>query len=208
MKRTIFAGAVVLVVLIAAGPAHAACHSASFDPSTYQVREGAGTVELTVENPGPRPDDRTVDYETVNGTARAGSDYVAKSGTLSFTLTDTRKTISIAITNDSAVEGAETFQVRLRARDGSCITDLGGPATVTIADEDRAPEPTQTASPTSPSPTTTSPSPTAPGTATATPAAPDEDDGGLGGGAVAGIVGGAVAVGGAATYFIRRRLLS
>lgn len=213
MKRW---GIVVLTAAAALGvwaPAYAACHSASFDPATYQVRERDGRVRITVNNPGGAPGDRRVDYETVDGTANAGSDYTARSGTLAFTITDRTETIDIPIMNDSSVEGAETFQVRLKARSGSCIQSLGGPATVTIADDDQsATQPPQTQSPTgtptttSPTPTSTSPSPTV-GTSSPTASSPD-DEGGLGGGAIAGIVAGTVAVGGLAAYFIRRRLLS
>lgn len=213
MKRWAIVAVTVVTALFVWVPAYAACHSASFDPAAYQVRERDGRVRITVENPGAAPGDRRVDYETVDGSAKAGSDYTARSGTLAFTITDRTETIEIPITNDSSVEGAETFQVRLKARNGSCIQSLGDPATVTISDDDQAATqppatqpPTGTPGTNSPTPTSTSPSPTV-GTSSPTPSPPD-DGGGLGGGAVAGIVGGVVAVGGVAAFIIRRRLLS
>jgi hypothetical protein len=53
-------------------------------------------------------------YRTVNGTATtAGSDYVAKSGTLTFAPGVTTKTITIEVKGDSKREGAETFYLDL-----------------------------------------------------------------------------------------------
>jgi Calx-beta domain-containing protein len=124
-----------------AGPAWASCHTAFFDPTTYEVAEGAGHVVLTVQNPGPAPNERTVDYATAGGTARPGTDFEARSGTLTFSPTATTKTITVEIANDTVHEGTEAFTVGLTAREGSCIQDLtqGKTATVTIADNDAAP---------------------------------------------------------------------
>lgn len=56
----------------------------------------------------------SVDYATADGTANAGADYVAKSGRLTFTnggaLT---QTVSVTINHDIAVEGDETFALKL-----------------------------------------------------------------------------------------------
>ena len=64
----------------------------------------------------------TVDYETSDGSAEAGADYSAASGTLSFSAGATRKTISVAISNDSVSENDETFTVTLSNASGG---DLG-----------------------------------------------------------------------------------
>ena len=49
----------------------------------------------------------TVQYATMNGTATAGSDYTAGSGTLSFAPGQTTKTIAVAIKSDSLTEHRE-----------------------------------------------------------------------------------------------------
>jgi hypothetical protein len=210
--RTRIVVAAAAAVALLPGPAVTACHQAFFDPARYQVVERGGRVTITVRNPGPLPRNRTVDYETVNGTARAGRDFVAASGTLSFSPGDTSKSFDVMIIDDRVHEPTEAFQVRLRPRQGSCISDLGSPATVTIADDDPAPSPTSTGSspsptavPTSPSPspTPTSPSPSPSPTGTGL-AAPPEEGGGLPAGAVGGIAGGAVVLGGVAAYLVRR----
>ena len=50
----------------------------------------------------------TVNYATSNGTATAGADYTATSGTLTFTPTQTTKTFNVAVLADSLNEADET----------------------------------------------------------------------------------------------------
>ena len=63
----------------------------------------------------------TVNYATANGTATAGSDYVAKSGTLSFPAGTTTQTIAVVVNGDAAVEPDETFTVNLTGASGATI---------------------------------------------------------------------------------------
>jgi uncharacterized protein YhjY with autotransporter beta-barrel domain len=55
----------------------------------------------------------SVDFATADGTALAGEDYVAESGTLVFGPTEFDKQISIVITGDNEPEGNEDFTVNL-----------------------------------------------------------------------------------------------
>lgn len=55
----------------------------------------------------------TVDYATADGSAQAGSDYVAASGTLTFDAGENKKTIAVTINGDAAYEQGETFTVNL-----------------------------------------------------------------------------------------------
>jgi len=55
----------------------------------------------------------TVSYRTANGTASAGNDYVAKSGSLVFTPGQTTKTITIGVKGDKKREPCEYFYVDL-----------------------------------------------------------------------------------------------
>ncbi|MCA9919391.1 MAG: hypothetical protein KC445_15635, partial [Anaerolineales bacterium] len=76
----------------------------------------------------------TVNYATANGTAVSGSDYIAKSGTLTFTPGQTQKTINISIKGDVAFEGAETVKVNLT--NGVNVTILDGQGIGTINNND------------------------------------------------------------------------
>lgn len=55
----------------------------------------------------------TVNYATANGTATAGSDYLAKSGSVTFLPGETIKTITIVVNGDRTRESNETFFVDL-----------------------------------------------------------------------------------------------
>jgi Calx-beta domain/FG-GAP-like repeat len=81
----------------------------------------------------------TVNYSTVNGTALAGSDYGSQTGTLSFGVGESEKTITIAITDDALVEATETFSVVLSAPSNATL--LTSSAVGTIADNDVTPLP-------------------------------------------------------------------
>ena len=58
-----------------------------------------------------------VDYATVAGTATAGSDFTARSGTLTFAAntTDLSQTFDVPVIDDPQVEGSETFTATLSA---------------------------------------------------------------------------------------------
>ena len=111
--------------------------------------EGDATTSYTVSlSPsGVTPtSDLTVSYATANGTATAGSDYTAKSGTLTFTNAAAgSQTFTVQTTEDTIDEGTgETFTVTISSPSGG-----GGPApslgtslksvTTTITDDDAAP---------------------------------------------------------------------
>jgi hypothetical protein len=52
----------------------------------------------------------TVDYSTADGTAVAGRDYVATSGTLTFAPAETVKTILIPTLDDGGADPTKGFQ--------------------------------------------------------------------------------------------------
>lgn len=72
----------------------------------------------------------TVNYATAAGTATAGSDYVATSGTLTFPSGTTARTISVSITPDSVTESNETFTVVLSNPINATISDGSGLGTI------------------------------------------------------------------------------
>ena len=80
------------------------------------------TVSLTEASAGPV----TVDFSTRNGTAEAGSDYVATSGTLTFAPGDLTKQITVLVNGDTLQEEIETFFVDLTNASGAVIGDAEG----------------------------------------------------------------------------------
>ena len=97
------------------------------------VNETAGTANFTVTHTGTAASGPfTVDFQTVDGTALAGSDYTNTIGTLSFngTVGDS-EIISVPITNDSAVETDETFTIQFTGSSDGTV-DISDTATGTI----------------------------------------------------------------------------
>jgi hypothetical protein len=72
----------------------------------------------------------TVQYATANGTATAGSDYQARSGTLSIPAGQTTGTITVLIIGDRLPEPNETFFVNLSGATNATIADGQGIGTV------------------------------------------------------------------------------
>ncbi len=79
--------------------------------------------------------------------ATAGADYTAASGTLTFAAGETRKTITVSISDDVNRERDEIFKVGLSsATGGATIASSGSEATILIKDDDPWPKATITAS--------------------------------------------------------------
>lgn len=92
-------------------------------------------VSIPVFLTAPSSSTVTVHYTTANGTALAGQDYVAQSGTLTFAPGVTQQNILVEVIGDSVVEGNETFTVTLSdPSEGASILD--GSATGTIVNDD------------------------------------------------------------------------
>src|SRR4029077_13507830 len=72
----------------------------------------------------------TVNYSTANGTATAGSDYQATSGTLTFAPGETSKTVTVQVIGDRLAEANETFFVNLSSPTNAVITDGQGVGTI------------------------------------------------------------------------------
>ncbi len=104
--------------------------------ANVSVTEGTGgtttaTVTVTLTSTASPV---TVDWTTADGTALAGQDYAAASGTLSFAAGETSKTIEIDITNDALWEANESFRITLSNAAGAPIVD--GTGSVTINNDD------------------------------------------------------------------------
>ncbi|PHR54855.1 MAG: hypothetical protein COA47_14920, partial [Robiginitomaculum sp.] len=98
----------------------------SFAINDVSIIEG-GTLTFTVTKTGSTTQSYNVNYATANGTALAGSDYTAKSGTLSFSTAQTSQTISVVTTQDTTIEPDETVYINLSgATSGAAISKSQG----------------------------------------------------------------------------------
>ena len=104
--------------------------------SNITVSEGVGTADVDILISSASTSVVTVTYETFNGTAVAGSDYVQTSGTITFAINDTApKEINIPIIDDTSTEGTQSFVFQLT---GAVSATLGTPsvASININDND------------------------------------------------------------------------
>ena len=99
--------------------------------TTYDVTEGA-VINILVTRSGGSSGVASVDYATSDGTAVAGTDYPATSGTLTFADgISGNQTISILITDDTTAEVAEAFTLTLSNASGATL-GANSSATVNI----------------------------------------------------------------------------
>ncbi|HUQ89813.1 MAG TPA: Calx-beta domain-containing protein [Vicinamibacterales bacterium] len=82
----------------------------------------------------------TVNYATADGTATtANNDYVAASGTLTFSPSVATQTIAVTVNGDTTIEPSETFVVNLSGATNATIGDAQGIATITTDDAPAGP---------------------------------------------------------------------
>jgi hypothetical protein len=115
----------------APGPAHL-----QFEFDTYITLEDCSSIDIAVIRTGDTSGALTVDYATSDGTAKQKGDYGINLGTLTFAPGDTRKTITLLISEDAFNEGDENFNLNLFNLAGAATLDEPSRATIVIVDDD------------------------------------------------------------------------
>ena len=106
-----------------------------------RVREAANaTVDFAVTLSRAAGAAVTVDYATSDGTATAGADYRAATGTLTFVSGETAKTVSVAVIEDDHDEGEETLTLTLSNASGGNAWLKDATATGAIENTDAMPQ--------------------------------------------------------------------
>lgn len=106
-----------------------------FSANAYTVDESGSGASITVTLDQPAVVNVSVQFATSDGTATAGSDYTAISGTLTITAGLTSATFSVPLLDDSHFEAAETLHLVLSAPTNATL-GIPAQATVTIHDND------------------------------------------------------------------------
>jgi len=140
----------------------------TLDKST--VNETDGNIQINVIRTGQKNRTLVLDYDTADGTAVNGKEYVGSSGVLKFIVGVDSQVISLHLNDDHVNNSNEYFYLNMRSPDNT----TRGPDRqykITILDNDPVPIPTPTPTPTAtPSPTPTpSPKPLPSPTPTITP---------------------------------------
>ncbi|WP_172435849.1 Calx-beta domain-containing protein [Sediminicola luteus] len=109
----------------------------AFDTTSLEVNEAAGTISLDVVLTGNVDGGFSVDFATANGSAEAGNDYSANTGSLSFNGVDGEvQTFTVQITDDALIENSEDFFVNLSNLTTTLIGINTPQASVSILDND------------------------------------------------------------------------
>jgi hypothetical protein len=107
-----------------------------FSVSTMSVSENVGAATLAVVRTGDIDAVVSVNYETVNGSAFAGSDYTQTSGALTIAAGQSTATIDVPINNDATAEGTESFTAKLTSPSSNCALGAKPTDVVTIRDDE------------------------------------------------------------------------
>jgi len=105
--------------------------------SVLEGSTGSKLMSFKATLSAPAKEAAMVSYASADGSARAGSDYTAVSGTLKFAVGETSKVFTVAVLGDLLAEGNETFSVRLTGASGAKLGDAVS-ATATIVNDDAA----------------------------------------------------------------------
>jgi hypothetical protein len=104
------------------------------DVTVGEGQSGTTSALFTVSLSAASGQTVTVGFATANGTAAAGSDYQATSGTLTFSPGQTARTITVLVNGDATSEPDETFTVNLSGAVNATIADGQGSGTITNDD--------------------------------------------------------------------------
>lgn len=104
--------------------------------ATTAVAEDAGVATLTLTRVGGSDATVIVSFATSDGTARAGIDYVATTGTVTFGSGETTKMVTVPLRDNGRIDGNRTFTFTITNASGGAVLGVPLSATVTITDND------------------------------------------------------------------------
>jgi hypothetical protein len=107
-----------------------------FSAPTFTGSEGSGKATITVTRVNGSDGEVTVRYATANRTARAGLDFTADAGVLTFEDGQTSQTIDIEVVDDGTFEPAELFTLKLSSPIGKARLGVPRTALITIDSDD------------------------------------------------------------------------
>ena len=100
-----------------------------------RVSEAPGaTLDFAVTLSGPAPGPVTVDYRTADANAKAGEDYTARQGALTFRPGETSKTVRVTVLDDAHDEGDEKMVLVLYRASGAIRDDYLAVGTIKNTD--------------------------------------------------------------------------
>ena len=105
-----------------------------FSQPTFTGAETSGKATITVERVNGSQGTVTVNYATSDGSAQAGVQYQAASGTLTFGPNETTKTFNITLLQDGIIDGTTTVNLNLSSPTGGATLGDQPAAVLDITD--------------------------------------------------------------------------
>jgi hypothetical protein len=117
-----------------AAPASMPNVSISAPPSNVPQMENNGKITFTVSLDHAATQAVTVNYATADGTAKAASDYLTTTGSLTFQPGETSKTFDVLLRNDTVAERVEGFTAQITSATNAVIKTATADAHITDDD--------------------------------------------------------------------------
>jgi hypothetical protein len=111
----------------------------ALDKSAYEILESEGQLSIVVRRSGGSDGVVSVPYSTTQGSAHAGTDFAAASGTLSFSPGVTARQVVVGVIDDGTDEDLESFTFVLGTPAGGATLGAPASATITLLDDDAPP---------------------------------------------------------------------
>ncbi len=111
-----------------------------FTSAAFGATEKSGAVTINVTRTLGTAAAATVDFNTADGTASNGEDYVHVSGTLHFAPGETTKSFIVPVLDDALDEDEESVTLRLSNPTGGITLGARNTASLDIADDDEPPQ--------------------------------------------------------------------
>jgi len=108
----------------------------AFTAAGYSVMAVATNMQIAVTRTGGSDTPVTVGYATSDGTAEAGVNYLTATGTLSFGVGETNKTINVILLNGPLATGEGSINLNLSGPGGGATLGMQTNAVLTIAEAD------------------------------------------------------------------------
>ncbi len=96
------------------------------DPVLLEIDQGTQIAQFDIELSRPAPQRITFDFATQDGSAQAGSDYIATSGTLVFEEGQSRASVQVSVLGDQLAEPSEWFSLAVTSPSTPGVVGLGG----------------------------------------------------------------------------------
>src|SRR5262249_32710730 len=106
-----------------------------FSAAMNMVGEAAGQARIHVSRTGGAVSGVTVQYTTSDGTAVAGTDYTATSGTLTFGAGEATKTFVVTVLDNDIADGDRSLNLTLLTPGRGGVLGVPSTMTLTITDD-------------------------------------------------------------------------